>query len=1023
MYQDLVKLSGVIGNWFRRWFEAVHPLPILFAAAVAMLLGGVGQLYELYTVLIEAYYDVGQAAEGGTEPTAWGGIQIAIAVVALLTLSGSLYVANRSLGRFRTAHVFQEYHGSAVDSRLSFRVHFVGLLAALLPLLGAAYGVAIAGRRMIRHLETILSGSGHYSQLEGAGAETYFSRGFDGVIITQAHMERLRGLYADLSTWDPVLSLLDDPWFRIGAPLALLVLLLPLAALTMRKPIDGLLLAPIRLRRRLARLRGKPEPELSFKQGSVSAKASDFVRVVELGWLPSLWRIFGRAAVVLATALTVASLVVPLVFAMRAAHAGWLPNLSWTFWADLTSGPEFTGGSATPVGLWAVSATLVLIVAAFLPRLFSGVWSTIARALLWTLAALAVFSGFAEFEWASISRMLGPLAMAIIACLVIFSILVIAAMAARQTGIPILLVLVGIGAVVVPEKLELGNWLLVACLVLSVFLWATWSPQREQARILVVALLAVALVGLHKHWHNVTWLQFTTADAMPDSPAPTASAKPLAEPLPLASTFREWLTVRREAENWPAGKPYPVFIIAAEGGGIYAAAAAATVLSRMQAHCDNFSQHVFAVSGVSGGAVGATIFHSALGADPARTQLAHGPCRPQSLESKEPATFDLEQEVDRVVRDDHLSPLVGLIAPDVLGTANDRAWGLEQSLVKSLCEHFGAEPGQVSEKFDAVKNCEAWGTAPFAAHWRLDKPAPALVLNTTWVRVGNRVVYAPFKLQSDKFVTLDAFGEGGELSSAWPNRYDKVPLVRAAVDSARFPGIVPAQELKTDDGKERWYFVDGGYVDASGAMTAQEIYRSLKEIIEDKPDQFGQVDLRLVLLTSSQTDKIKEGSTEPELRDVMAPIVAVFTVRGLLSRIAAKETIARVAQSPANKAAELAALESPEQKPPPTPDGARSSRDKWAVTVIELNQQDFALELGWKISRLTQDIVSLQIGHPSLCTRANGEAQQKRLAPSDANPKDPSVDRTKRRTPLEVARTIRANSCVMLSMETLLRGE
>ncbi|MGE0024680.1 MAG: hypothetical protein AB7S70_13745, partial [Hyphomicrobium sp.] len=206
-------------------------------------------------------------------------------------------------------------------------------------------------------------------------------------------------------------------------------------------------------------------------------------------------------------------------------------------------------------------------------------------------------------------------------------------------------------------------------------------------------------------------------------------------------------------------------------------------------------------------------------------------------------------------------------------------------------------------------------------------------------------------------------------------------------------------------------------------MTAQEIYRSLKEIIEDKPDQFGQLDLRLVLLTSSQTDKIKEGSTEPELRDVMAPIVAVFTVRGLLSRIAAKETIARVAQSPANKAAELAALESPEQKPPPTPDGARSSRDKWAVTVIELNQQDFALELGWKISRLTQDIVSLQIGHPSLCTRANGEAQQKRLAPSDANPKDPSVDRTKRRTPLEVARTIRANSCVMLSMETLLRGE
>ena len=252
--------------------------------------------------------------------------------------------------------------------------------------------------------------------------------------------------------------------------------------------------------------------------------------------------------------------------------------------------------------------------------------------------------------------------------------------------------------------------------------------------------------------------------------------------------------------------------------------------------------------------------------------------------------------------------------------------------------------------------------------------------------------------------------------------------MRAAVDSARFPGIVPAYELKgMEKGPEgeqmkRWYFVDGGYVDASGAMTAHEIYRSLKKILDKDNDLNKQVRLRLVLLTSSQTDAIKRGSAEPELRDVMAPIVAVFTVRGLLSRIAAKETIARVAEQHPGKADELAALSSPEQLPD-NPEYPPGHRNDWDITVIELNQQEFSLELGWKISRLTQDIVSLQIGHPSLCARASDETKGPRRALNAIDQAGKQAGPTDRRKPVEVARTIRANSCVMLSIETLLRGE
>src|SRR5262249_28862744 len=44
----------------------------------------------------------------------------------------------------------------------------------------------------------------------------------------------------------------------------------------------------------------------------------------------------------------------------------------------------------------------------------------------------------------------------------------------------------------------------------------------------------------------------------------------------------------------PVGTPYPVFIIAAEGGGIYAASAAATFLAELEDCVPGFARHIFA---------------------------------------------------------------------------------------------------------------------------------------------------------------------------------------------------------------------------------------------------------------------------------------------------------------------------------------------------------------------------------------------------------------------------------------------
>jgi hypothetical protein len=75
--------------------------------------------------------------------------------------------------------------------------------------------------------------------------------------------------------------------------------------------------------------------------------------------------------------------------------------------------------------------------------------------------------------------------------------------------------------------------------------------------------------------------------------------------------FEDWLRSRQDLTYYAEKhQRYPVFIVAARGGGIYAASQEAIFLSRMQDQCANFSQHIFAISGVSGGSVGAALFSS-----------------------------------------------------------------------------------------------------------------------------------------------------------------------------------------------------------------------------------------------------------------------------------------------------------------------------------------------------------------------------------------------------------------------------
>ena len=133
-----------------------------------------------------------------------------------------------------------------------------------------------------------------------------------------------------------------------------------------------------------------------------------------------------------------------------------------------------------------------------------------------------------------------------------------------------------------------------------------------------------------------------------------------------AENFREWYESRPDLSVFK--DEYPVYIVAAEGGGIYAAYQSATFLARLQDLCPSFAQHLFAISSVSGGSLGSALFDAALRTGSSQnTNVQTDTSCPKISNFLRPdfpisATLGdigkMEQRVQKVLSHDFLSPLV-----------------------------------------------------------------------------------------------------------------------------------------------------------------------------------------------------------------------------------------------------------------------------------------------------------------------------------------------------------------------------
>jgi hypothetical protein len=291
----------------------------------------------------------------------------------------------------------------------------------------------------------------------------------------------------------------------------------------------------------------------------------------------------------------------------------------------------------------------------------------------------------------------------------------------------------------------------------------------------------------------------------------------------LRLALRTWLL--RHAPAIERGERVPLFVVNAEGGGIRAAYWTATVLGEIHNRHPAFASHVFSISGVSGGSLGASVFVALLNA---------------SRDTAAP--FDLKQKAQEILSEDFLSPVVGsMLYPDLLQRilpfpvpAFDRAATLEQAWEHAWSKHV---PGRNRMR------------EPFHRLWQdRSQWTPGLLLNATWVETGKRIIAANMRVAASRrredFVDVEdaiAFFAPSAIS-----------LSTAAHMSARFTYVSPAGSLQKG-GRTYGRVVDGGYFENSGATTTLAILQTIEELAESDP-RWERVERHVIHISNEPVD-------------------------------------------------------------------------------------------------------------------------------------------------------------------------
>jgi hypothetical protein len=418
------------------------------------------------------------------------------------------------------------------------------------------------------------------------------------------------------------------------------------------------------------------------------------------------------------------------------------------------------------------------------------------------------------------------------------------------------------------------------------------------------------------------------------------------------SAFEAWLNARADKADFK-DRPYPVFIVTAEGGGLTTAYFTAMVLTAIQDRSPAFAQHVFAISSVSGGSVGSAVYSGLAKRCTSNLPTAQLPGQGQALAVQNMGS--LQSSADLILRDDYLSPLLSaLLYPDLVQrflpfpiNRWDRARALEERLETSWAAHAACDwntpPGgkEISQPFyDFFVNFP-------------NTPAPALFFNTTNVETGQRMFVTNLLPPNDGFNQLPALAN--------VNKNFNLPFSSAACLSARFPVVTPAGFLGADGQKLR--YVDGGYYENSGTATAYNILMSLKwqthslydTLLRDRDSQVRAEIIPVIIRIGFPLPKPRD--VPREVNDVSSQERAKYKGTGLNEILSPIKTLLNTRGARGNDAVRqlqtaIQSLHSPD----------RGECALGCMFDFELREDRVNLPLGWLLSNKSRCEIQRQVG-------------------------------------------------------------
>jgi hypothetical protein len=382
---------------------------------------------------------------------------------------------------------------------------------------------------------------------------------------------------------------------------------------------------------------------------------------------------------------------------------------------------------------------------------------------------------------------------------------------------------------------------------------------------------------------------------------------------------RDYCKDPQKCDALPAGTTPTLIVVTSTGGGIHAAAWTAAVLAQLESRFSNkFHEKVLLLSTVSGGSVGLfdylrEIDPNTNGGQPQWNRMLDA-SRCSSLESVGWGLVYWDMQKATVPFFPYLfSPSSGKDDLIQKPFGKDRTWALRRAMVRNLDDDFCRRwayhsvdsnnrpvPAVVDgkslslhdlvadEKADnnnilslTLTKLKAACGSDHSCSAEQDALFPAFTMNTTSVEGGNRILLSNYRIQGTQpYGTLAAQPANSFLGlygsqDRNANVPVDLPLATAAQMSATFPLVSSAASLDPAKPPYRVHFVDGGYYDNDGTISAIEFLRSALDQSKLLNDQKGQpmkdakgdpIKLRILLveIRNSADGSLYDASEQPQ---------------------------------------------------------------------------------------------------------------------------------------------------------------